>query len=101
MFGAFRTTSPLSGGLLWYITLPTKSTPSLSLPIHLTADPSQENTLASFRPPKAPPAQTPPSRRQCDSNGRQCTQEVQHGIYNEAGEVERGDADGGGDEAEG
>lgn len=100
MFGAFRTSSPLSGGLLWYISILARSyLPCLSSPTN--SPPSQENTLASLHPPKAPSAQTPPSRRQCYSDRRQFPQEAQHGVYNQAGEVERGDANGGGDETEG
>ena len=75
-------------------TLLVPSSPADSLP-------SQENTLASLLPPKAPSTQTPPSRRQCDQHHRQCPQEAEHGVYDQAGEVEGGDADGGGDETEG
>jgi len=81
MFGAFKPTAPLSGGLLWYRSLPSPP----MLPFHLIPNPNlhahpfppveptptnpsffppmQENPLAPLKPAKSAPAQTPPRRR--------------------------------------
>lgn len=62
MFGPFRRTSPLSGGLLWHVTFHHLPTSQLTGP--------QENPLAPLHPPKNPPAQTPTHGRQRDRDRR-------------------------------
>ena len=69
MFGAFRPTSTLSGGLLWYALLKHPS-PTL-LPHALTRCPLplQENPLAPINRAKSAAAQTATHGRQGDRNG--------------------------------
>ncbi len=100
MFGPFRATSPLSGGLLWY-PLPFPPLPSPLIPkITNKSTLLQENPLPPLRAAKSPPTQTPPRRRHCHRHHRYRATETRE-LVERGREVEGGDAAGGGDEAEG
>jgi hypothetical protein len=74
MFGAFRLTNPLSGGLLWYAhPIPNQwrivsDHPLQRLPKHIAHSTTaktyiQENPMAPLPAPKVPPTRTPAPRR--------------------------------------